>query len=158
MTPDPFFDRNAIPFRKARTHETRQEPNYCNTASLRNALNHWPAARGNLYTSAVNGGSRLQSRNRGRNARQRKQKGSVRQDRPRRPIVSTPGRARADVLDLCPAGRQEIALPLCTRENETSTGRLTLSHIGECEVANFKSSSISFFFPPALIWTLALMF
>lgn len=66
--------------------------------------------------------------------------------------------SRRSLPDLCPTGRQEMAMPLCTRENETSTGRLTLSHIGECEVANFKNSAISFSFPPALIRTLALMF
>ena len=37
-------------------------------------------------------------------------------------------------------------------------GRLTLSQIGEYEEANFKSSSISSFLPPALIWTLPRMF
>lgn len=30
-------------------------------------------------------------------------------------------------------------MPLCTTENETSTGRLTLSHIGECVVVNFRA-------------------
>ncbi len=52
------------------------------------------------------------------------------------------------------AGFQETATPLWTRENVTSTSRPTLSHIGECEEANFMNSARSSL-PPALIWTLA---